>query len=155
VQPCRHRSPTESDRRAALFRRADDRADGENNRRVTSDGQTRLERRQGVVASRDEECATVIPEQWEQIKSVFDGALRHRPGSRADYLEEACAGNATQRAEAEALLAAYDEADSLIDHPAIKLGWSAPPGLPPQGECLQDAGAIDAPDEEFRGTTRF
>jgi serine/threonine protein kinase len=95
----------------------------------------------------------VMPEQWEQIKSVFDGALRHRPGSRADYLEEACAGKATQRAEAEALLAAYDEADSLIDHPAINLG--CPPGLPPQGECLRDAGAIDAADEEFRGTARF
>ena len=96
-----------------------------------------------------------MPEQWEHIKSVFDGALRHRQESRADYLDEACAGNATQRAEAEALLAAYDEADSLIDHPAINLGRSDSPGLPPQGERFQNVGAIEAADEEFRGTARF
>src|SRR5262245_18225924 len=96
-----------------------------------------------------------MPEQWEHIKSVFDGALRRREGSRADYLDEACAGNATQRAEAEALLAAYDEAVSLIDHPAINLGWSDPRALPPQGERLQNVSAIVAADEEFRGTARF
>ena len=96
-----------------------------------------------------------MPDQWEHVKSVFDGALRHRLGSRADYLDKACAGNAAQRAEAEALLAAYDEADSLIDHPAIDPGSSDPPALSPRVEHPQDVGAIEAADEEFQGTPRF
>jgi eukaryotic-like serine/threonine-protein kinase len=108
-----------------------------------------------VAASRDEECAIVIPEQWEHVKSVFDEALRHQQGSRADYLDEACAGSATQRAEAEALLAAYDEADSLIDHPAIDFGRSDPPALSPRVDHVQDVGVIEAANEEFPGTARF
>jgi hypothetical protein len=66
-----------------------------------------------------------------------------------------CAGNPAQRAEAEALLAAYDEADSLIDHPPISVGWSDPRALPPQGGRFQNVGAIEAADEEFQGTARF
>ena len=97
----------------------------------------------------------MIPEQWAHVKAVFDGALRHRQGSRAGYLDKACVGNATRRAEAEALLAAYDEANSLIDHPAIDLGCSDSPALPRQVEHFQNAGAIEAAEEDFRGTARF
>jgi serine/threonine protein kinase len=67
----------------------------------------------------------VIPEQWEHVKVVFDAALRHERGSRAHYLDNACAGDEAQKAEVQSLLAAYDEADSLIEKPAMSAGWPA------------------------------
>lgn len=81
-----------------------------------------------------------MPEQWEHVKVVFDAALRRELGSRAAYLDQACAGDAAQVAEAQSLLAAYDEADSLIDHPALSAGA---------------VGVIGSGDEEFHGTSRF
>ena len=96
-----------------------------------------------------------MPEQWEQVKVVFDGALRHRRESRADYLDRACAGDTAQRAEAQSLLAAYEDAQSLIDRPALNARWS---DAPPFSREIEHGGAatlITAPDEEFRGTPRF
>src|SRR5262249_47618870 len=106
-----------------------------------------------MAASRDEEYALVISnDRWEQVKAAFDGALRHAVASREDFLDRACLGDAALKAEAQSLLAAYDAADSLIDHPALRNQWSND-----IGGSLQRAGSSTAfgEDDEFRGTSRF
>jgi serine/threonine protein kinase len=67
----------------------------------------------------------VKPEEWEQVKSRFDAALKHEGDSRARYLDDACGGDADLRAEVQSLVAAYEDADSLIDRPAMSAGPEA------------------------------
>ncbi len=47
------------------------------------------------------------PEKWERIKDLFGLALEREPNQRAGFLEEACGGDPTLRAEVESLLASY------------------------------------------------
>ncbi len=57
------------------------------------------------------------PEQWQKIKEIVADALERKSGERVAFLEEACAQDAPLRAEVESLLAAYDEAGGLSEHP--------------------------------------
>ena len=56
---------------------------------------------------------------WSHIKGVFQSALEREPAARAAFLHEACAGNETLRKEVESLLAAFDQAGSFVERPAI------------------------------------
>ena len=44
----------------------------------------------------------MTPARWQQIRRVFDEAARRSSEERAEYLREACAGDAELRAEVEA-----------------------------------------------------
>ena len=57
------------------------------------------------------------PEQWPRIKEIVAAALERESGERTAFLDEACAQDAPLRAEVESLLAAYDEAGGLSEHP--------------------------------------
>ena len=48
----------------------------------------------------------MTPEAWQRVKAVFDAARERPPAERASYLEAACGGDASLRAEVESLLAA-------------------------------------------------
>ena len=50
----------------------------------------------------------MTPEAWQRVKAVFDAARERPPAERASYLEAACGGDASLRAEVESLLAAAD-----------------------------------------------
>jgi eukaryotic-like serine/threonine-protein kinase len=48
---------------------------------------------------------------WQRIKEIVGEALERPAGERPGYLDSACAGDTSLRAEAESLIAAYAEAD--------------------------------------------
>ncbi len=59
------------------------------------------------------------PERWQQLDSLFHSALERKPEDRAAFLDEACAGDQQLRKEAEALIAANEDAGSFIEKPAL------------------------------------
>jgi eukaryotic-like serine/threonine-protein kinase len=60
-------------------------------------------------------------ERWEQVKRIYDSALKREASQRAAYLDQACAGDAALRREVESLLACGIQAESLIEAPALTL----------------------------------
>ena len=64
----------------------------------------------------------MTPARWQQIRRVFDEAARRGPAERAEYLGDACAGDAELRAEVEALLAADERTGSFLSAPAYEVG---------------------------------
>jgi eukaryotic-like serine/threonine-protein kinase len=62
----------------------------------------------------------VSEQQWQQAKSVFSEALEHPKPEREQFVEQACGGDFTLRAEVESLLKSYDEAQSFMETPAIE-----------------------------------
>src|SRR5687767_7245328 len=57
--------------------------------------------------------------KWQQVKKVFDGALRQKPEDRAGFVEDACGNNKSLLREIESLLLSHDEADGFMESPAI------------------------------------
>lgn len=60
------------------------------------------------------------PDQWRKIRELFDAALDRPRDQRAEFLEFACGGDDEVRQRVEAMLAADDQDDLLIDRPAYK-----------------------------------
>lgn len=61
------------------------------------------------------------PERNRQIDAVFQAALERNPTERADYLDEACAGDPALRREVEALLSSDQQGGGFIELPAIEI----------------------------------
>jgi serine/threonine protein kinase len=61
----------------------------------------------------------MTPERWEEIERVYDGARQRAPSERAAYLDTACGGDPTLRAEIESLLRYEQDAARFIEsaHP--------------------------------------
>jgi serine/threonine protein kinase len=59
----------------------------------------------------------MTPERWVQVKELFRSALERKPEERAAFLDSACAGDPTLKAEVESLLASFDRSDSAIAAP--------------------------------------
>jgi len=59
------------------------------------------------------------PEQWERIKEIVGAALEKEASERPAFLDTACAQDSSLRAEVESLVAAYEVADELSEHPWI------------------------------------
>ncbi len=68
----------------------------------------------------------VTPEQWPRVKEIVGAALELDPAERDGFVHGACAQNQELRAEVESLLAAYDQADGLSEHP-LALGAAETP----------------------------
>ena len=62
---------------------------------------------------------------WEQLQSLFEGALSHDRHERAAYLDAATRGNDALRRDVESLLAAHEAADQFLSSPAV--GHILPP----------------------------
>src|SRR5262249_35040151 len=60
-------------------------------------------------------------ERWEQVKQIYDSALRHEASQRAGYLDQACARDAPLRREGESRLASEARAESFIETPALAM----------------------------------
>src|SRR6516225_4531105 len=60
------------------------------------------------------------PERWQQIESLFYAALACPPPERQRLLDETCSGDAALRQEVESLIAAHDQAGSIISSPAVQ-----------------------------------
>jgi serine/threonine protein kinase/tetratricopeptide (TPR) repeat protein len=68
-------------------------------------------------------------EQWRRIKEIVGGAIDREPVERAAFLDQACAHDASLRAEVESLLIAHADADGLSENP-----WAASTVTDPAGE---------------------
>jgi len=61
------------------------------------------------------------PERWQQIDKILEAALERGAGERSAFLDEACVGDDSLRKEVESLLAADEQAENLIEAPAVEL----------------------------------
>ena len=61
------------------------------------------------------------PERWQQIDKILEAALEREESERSAFLDEACAGDNSLRKEVESLLAADEQAESLIEAPAVEM----------------------------------
>lgn len=58
-------------------------------------------------------------ENWQQVRKIFDEALRQKPEERQTFVRRACGKNKTLRGEVESLLKSLDSAESFLEQPAI------------------------------------
>ena len=63
----------------------------------------------------------MTPEQWQSAKEVFARAVDQPVAARARFVAEACGSNQELRDEIISLLAAYGEADNVLEKHAINL----------------------------------
>jgi eukaryotic-like serine/threonine-protein kinase len=57
-------------------------------------------------------------ERWSEVKRLFEAALARGPEDRGSFLECACDGDPTLRAEVESLLASHERAPGFLDQSA-------------------------------------
>jgi len=56
---------------------------------------------------------------WQQVKSIFHGAIDMPAEERTAYLQEACAGDAALRGEVESLLASHQDSEGFLESTAV------------------------------------
>jgi serine/threonine protein kinase len=61
----------------------------------------------------------MISERWKKTKELLDSVLELSPDKRAAFLNSACAGDPSLRAEVESLLAFDNQADNFLKNPAL------------------------------------
>jgi serine/threonine protein kinase len=59
-------------------------------------------------------------DKWTDLKALFHKALELPPEKRAEYLQQACAGNDSLRLAAESLIRAHEKSSSFLDGPAYE-----------------------------------
>ena len=75
-------------------------------------------------------------EHWQQLNRLFHSALEREPAQRKEFLDQACAGDASLRKEVEALLIAHEKGVSVIESPAHPLEVQTPANEPNQWEQI-------------------
>src|SRR5215813_1458981 len=60
----------------------------------------------------------MVPDRWQTIEELFDGALRLEPALRGEYLDRQCHGDTGLRGEVESLLEHNDNAGRFLYPPA-------------------------------------
>ena len=58
-------------------------------------------------------------QRWQRVKEIFDGALELHGAEREGFLDRACDGDTSVRAEVESLLRSYEVAGSFMEAPAV------------------------------------
>ncbi|MDT5155739.1 MAG: eukaryotic-like serine/threonine-protein kinase [Acidobacteriota bacterium] len=61
----------------------------------------------------------MTPERWQEIKRIFDDALKRSPDERRSYLAAACGGDEDLRCEVESLLESFNGAAGFMEQPAV------------------------------------
>jgi serine/threonine protein kinase len=61
------------------------------------------------------------PDRLRQVEEIFHDARERAPGERVGFLDQACAGDDALRREVELLIAADEQAGSLIERPAFQI----------------------------------
>ncbi len=59
----------------------------------------------------------MTPERWQQVKDIFNSAVKYRPEERSVFLTKACDGDGDLRSEVESLIASHEKNESFIDAP--------------------------------------
>src|SRR5262249_55205819 len=63
----------------------------------------------------------MTPEGFQQLEKLFNSALEREPSQRADFLQEACGGDASLQKQLEALVASHEQAPSFLESPTLKV----------------------------------
>jgi eukaryotic-like serine/threonine-protein kinase len=58
---------------------------------------------------------------WDQIKDIFNAALRFKSDERPEFLNQACSDEEIRR-EVESLLSSFDRADGFLQQPIVQIG---------------------------------
>jgi hypothetical protein len=77
----------------------------------------------------------MTPEHWQVMERLYHEARERDPSERSAFLQSACAGNQSLRAEVESLLACRDQAGGFLEAPSHELA------------AIADAAAQRASDE--------
>jgi eukaryotic-like serine/threonine-protein kinase len=72
----------------------------------------------------------MTPERYQQVKELFQSALKHEGSQRKRFLAEACAGDPSLREEVESLLTSHEEAPSFIESSALEIVSKVLPDQP-------------------------
>src|SRR4029453_11488111 len=67
----------------------------------------------------------MTPERWQNIKTIFYGALACPPSERASFIDSACSGDEAVRREVSELISAHGETGEFLDPPAFELAGRA------------------------------
>src|SRR6185369_8219365 len=62
----------------------------------------------------------MTPERWQQVKAIFNSAIRCLPEERNPFLSEACSDDPGLRVEVESLIAWHEKTGEFIDDPAYE-----------------------------------
>src|SRR5688572_32524956 len=60
----------------------------------------------------------MTPERWQQVKEIFNSAIKYLPEHRERFLSQACSGDDDLRSEVESLITSHEKEGSFIDEPA-------------------------------------
>lgn len=61
------------------------------------------------------------PERWQQIDKLLEEVLERPREQRRAFLDTACTGDESLRKEVEALLAAHERQEGVLDSPALEV----------------------------------
>jgi hypothetical protein len=64
----------------------------------------------------------MTPERWQNIKTIFYGALACPPSERASFIDSACAGDEAVRREVSELISANGETGEFLDALSLRTG---------------------------------
>lgn len=81
------------------------------------------------------------PEQWEQVKELFEAAVEEAPQRRRALLEQACGGDDVLQQEVESLLTHFEQAGEFL---AGSVPLVSPQQLLPLGHALAAGGQVGA-----------
>ena len=70
-------------------------------------------------------------EGYERLMAVFEAACSRAAEDRAAFLDEVCAGDPSLRGDVEKLLAADEQAQGLLEQPAVNLASTIGPQIGP------------------------
>src|ERR1035438_1508657 len=77
----------------------------------------------------------LTPQQWENVKALFELALEKTPTERTSFLAGAAQDSAV-RSEVERLLAHHVESGGFLSHPAVPVPTRASSSPPAQGQSF-------------------
>jgi serine/threonine protein kinase/Tol biopolymer transport system component len=60
----------------------------------------------------------MTPERWQQVKEIFNSAIKYLPEHRDMFIAQACRGDEALRSEVESLITSHEKDGSFIDEPA-------------------------------------
>src|SRR6187399_2835377 len=72
-----------------------------------------------------------MTDRWEEINQIYDAALEVREDERPAFVREACHGDEELLREVESLLAYDQQAQQLLDRPAMQVAAEKLAGEPP------------------------
>src|SRR5262245_47567852 len=95
----------------------------------------------------------MTPERWKRVNEIFQSALELSPEEQARFVEDACAGDTSLKAEVDSLLAFHQKADSFLESPISKIGSQLLTEDPPKKSESEESSAKTFQEPTYIGLT--